>query len=50
MSKNNSKSLGTLRQKLRKYNRDFETVLEDFRQNPVEEEKEEEEPGILLNQ
>ncbi|KAG1714276.1 Eukaryotic translation initiation factor 3 subunit C [Nymphon striatum] len=46
MSKNNSKSLTTLRQKLRKYNREyFEAAIEDFRQNPVEDEKEEE-PGI----
>jgi len=34
MSKNNSKSLATLRQKLRKYNKDFEDDLVKFRENP----------------
>ncbi|XP_013778391.1 eukaryotic translation initiation factor 3 subunit C-like [Limulus polyphemus] len=44
MSKNNSKSLATLRQKLRKYNKDFDTELATYRENPeVEEEKDEQE-------
>lgn len=34
MSKNNSKSLGSLRQKLRKYNKDFEKEIAVFRENP----------------
>uniref|UniRef100_A0A1B6E4Z8 Eukaryotic translation initiation factor 3 subunit C n=1 Tax=Clastoptera arizonana TaxID=38151 RepID=A0A1B6E4Z8_9HEMI len=34
MSKNNSKSLGPLRQKLRKYNKDFEEEISKFRENP----------------
>ncbi len=34
ISKNNAKSLGTLRQKLRKYNKDFDEALVKFRQNP----------------
>lgn len=47
MSKNNSKSLATLRQKLRKYNKDFETDIVNYRANPEEEDEdkdEEEEP------
>lgn len=43
MSKNNSKSLATLRQKLRKYNKDFEKYLSDYRENPEAEEEEKEE-------
>lgn len=47
LSKNNSKSLGTLRQKVRKYIKDFETDLAKFREAPdlddEEEEKSEEE-------
>ena len=50
MSKNNSKCLSTLRQKLRKYNKDFDDDLAKFRENPdlleedeFEEEKEAEE-------
>ncbi|KAK0181270.1 hypothetical protein PV327_003564 [Microctonus hyperodae] len=43
MSKNNSKSLTSLRQKLRKYNKDFEKEIAKFRENPVEEDDEEEE-------
>merc|ERR1711976_38472 len=40
MSKNNSKSLGALRQKLRKYIRnEFEEDVEKFRQNPDEEDE-----------
>lgn len=34
MNKNNSKSLTTLRQKLRKYNKDFEQELNDYKENP----------------
>ena len=42
MNKNNSKSLGTLRQKLRKYIRtDFEDAFAKFRENPDEGEEEE---------
>ena len=43
MSKNNSKSLATLRQKLRKYNKDFESDIASYRENPdaFEEEKDE---------
>ncbi|XP_065201462.1 eukaryotic translation initiation factor 3 subunit C [Planococcus citri] len=47
MSKNNSKSLATLRQKLRKYTKDFEDDMAKFRENPdlpdEDEEKEEDE-------
>lgn len=42
MSKNNSKSLTTLRQKLRKYNKDFEEDITKFRENPEQEDDEEE--------
>ena len=42
MSKNNSKSLATLRQKLRKYTKDFESVMHSYRENPdAEDEKDE---------
>lgn len=34
MSKNNGKSLSTLRQKFRKYIKDFETEIKKFRENP----------------
>lgn len=34
MNKNNSKSLTTLRQKLRKYNKEFEQEINDYRENP----------------
>lgn len=43
LSKNNSKSLGTLRQKVRKYIKDFEADLVKFRESPGEDEEEEEE-------
>lgn len=43
LSKNNSKSLGTLRQKVRKYIKDFEEDLRKFREAPGEESEEEEE-------
>ncbi|KAG8140380.1 hypothetical protein E2320_003073 [Naja naja] len=34
MNKNNAKALSTLRQKIRKYNRDYETQITAYRQNP----------------
>ena len=34
MNKINAKSLTTLRQKLKKYTRDFEKELEDYKENP----------------
>lgn len=36
MNKTNAKSLTTLRQKLKKYNRDFEKEIEEYRENPDE--------------
>lgn len=50
MSKNNSKSLSSLRQKLRKYNKDFEEEILKFRENPdqADEEEEEGEKGKLF--
>lgn len=41
MSKNNAKGLTTLRQKLKKYNRDFESDITSYRENPDEGEEEE---------
>lgn len=43
MSKNNSKSLGTLRQKLKKYNKDFETDIASYRENPEIDQEEDDE-------
>lgn len=43
LSKNNSKSLGTLRQKFRKYIKDFESDLTKFRESPDDDDDEEEE-------
>jgi translation initiation factor 3 subunit C len=43
MSKNNSKSLSSLRQKLRKYNKEFEVDIAKFRENPDQAEDEEDE-------
>ncbi|XP_057650867.1 eukaryotic translation initiation factor 3 subunit C [Diorhabda carinulata] len=43
MSKNNSKSLTSMRQKLRKYLKDFEDDLAKFRENPEQPDDEEEE-------
>ncbi|KNC34096.1 hypothetical protein FF38_06471 [Lucilia cuprina] len=43
LSKNNSKSLGTLRQKVRKYIKDFEDDLVRFRENPDQESEAEDE-------
>lgn len=48
MSKNNSKSLSTLRQKLRKYNKDFEEDIVKFRENPDQDDDEEEEKGLII--
>ncbi|XP_046979246.1 eukaryotic translation initiation factor 3 subunit C [Schistocerca americana] len=42
MSKNNSKSLTSLRQKLRKYNKEFEDDISKFRENPDQDDDEEE--------
>uniref|UniRef100_A0A0V0G589 Eukaryotic translation initiation factor 3 subunit C n=1 Tax=Triatoma dimidiata TaxID=72491 RepID=A0A0V0G589_TRIDM len=47
MSKNNSKSLASLRQKLRKYNKDFEEELARFRENPDLADEDEEQPKEL---
>ncbi|CAI5659017.1 unnamed protein product [Oreochromis niloticus] len=47
MNKNNAKALSTLRQKIRKYNRDFESEIAAYKENPQEsadEEEEEKEP------
>ncbi|XP_044260087.1 eukaryotic translation initiation factor 3 subunit C [Tribolium madens] len=43
MSKNNSKSLASMRQKLRKYIKDFEEDIAKFRENPDQPDDEEEE-------
>uniref|UniRef100_A0A3Q2PHR2 Eukaryotic translation initiation factor 3 subunit C n=1 Tax=Fundulus heteroclitus TaxID=8078 RepID=A0A3Q2PHR2_FUNHE len=43
MNKNNAKALSTLRQKIRKYNRDFETEIAAYKENPQESADEEEE-------
>ncbi|XP_076684693.1 eukaryotic translation initiation factor 3 subunit C isoform X1 [Andrena cerasifolii] len=48
MSKNNSKSLTSLRQKLRKYNKDFEEDIVKFRENPDQDDDEEEEKAEEL--
>lgn len=45
MSKNNGKSLGTLRQKFRKYIKDFEEDLKKFKENPHLPDDEDEEKG-----
>lgn len=47
MSKNNSKSLASIRQKLRKYVKDFEEDLAKFRENPDQPDDEEEEEKRL---
>lgn len=47
MSKNNSKSLTSLRQKMRKYIKDFEEEITKFRANPDQaDEEEEDEKGF----
>uniref|UniRef100_A0ACB8EV88 Eukaryotic translation initiation factor 3 subunit C n=1 Tax=Sphaerodactylus townsendi TaxID=933632 RepID=A0ACB8EV88_9SAUR len=43
MNKNNAKALSTLRQKIRKYNRDYETQITSYRQNPEQSADEDEE-------
>ncbi|XP_015592018.1 eukaryotic translation initiation factor 3 subunit C [Cephus cinctus] len=43
LSKNNSKSLTSLRQKLRKYNKEFDEDIAKFRENPEQDDDEEEE-------
>ncbi|XP_056325223.1 eukaryotic translation initiation factor 3 subunit C isoform X2 [Danio aesculapii] len=43
MNKNNAKALSTLRQKIRKYNRDFETEIASYKENPEQSADEEEE-------
>lgn len=50
MSKNNSKSLTSLRQKLRKYNKEFEPDLAKFREAPdaADDDEAEEKGNILL--
>lgn len=48
LSKNNSKSLTSLRQKLRRYIKDFSEDISKFRENPDQpDEEEEEEKGTL---
>nr|XP_060636532.1 eukaryotic translation initiation factor 3 subunit C [Anolis sagrei ordinatus] len=42
MNKNNAKALSTLRQKIRKYNRDYETQITSYRQNPEQSADEDE--------
>lgn len=42
MSKGNAKSLATLRQKLKKYDRDFEDEIAKYRENPDEGEGDDE--------
>ncbi|KAI7796701.1 eukaryotic translation initiation factor 3 subunit C isoform X3 [Triplophysa rosa] len=43
MNKNNAKALSTLRQKIRKYNREFETEIATYKENPEQSADEEEE-------
>ncbi|XP_044763393.1 eukaryotic translation initiation factor 3 subunit C [Coccinella septempunctata] len=47
MNKNNSKSLASMRQKLRKYIKDFETEICKFRENPDQPDDEEEEDKVV---
>lgn len=35
MNKNNAKALSTLRQKIRKYNRDYESEIANYKEVPV---------------
>ncbi|XP_074874939.1 eukaryotic translation initiation factor 3 subunit C-like isoform X2 [Buteo buteo] len=42
MNKNNAKALSTLRQKIRKYNRDYETHIANYKQNPEQSDEDEE--------
>ncbi|XP_015706846.1 eukaryotic translation initiation factor 3 subunit C-like, partial [Coturnix japonica] len=43
MNKNNAKALSSLRQKLRKHNRDYQGLLNAYRQNPEQSADEDEE-------
>ncbi|XP_036401898.1 eukaryotic translation initiation factor 3 subunit C isoform X1 [Megalops cyprinoides] len=43
MNKNNAKALSTLRQKIRKYNRDYESEIASYKENPEQSADEEEE-------
>eukprot|EP00731_Ephydatia_muelleri_P022471 Em0015g54a len=43
LSKINSKALTSLRQRVRKYNKEFDNLIEVYRQNPMDSEEEEEE-------
>uniref|UniRef100_A0AAY4DKL7 Eukaryotic translation initiation factor 3 subunit C n=1 Tax=Denticeps clupeoides TaxID=299321 RepID=A0AAY4DKL7_9TELE len=43
MNKNNAKALSTLRQKIRKYNRDFESEIANYKENPEESADDDEE-------
>ncbi|XP_041094754.1 eukaryotic translation initiation factor 3 subunit C isoform X3 [Polyodon spathula] len=45
MNKNNAKALSTLRQKIRKYNRDYEAEITRYKENPEQSADEEEEKG-----
>ncbi|XP_075580854.1 LOW QUALITY PROTEIN: eukaryotic translation initiation factor 3 subunit C-like [Pelecanus crispus] len=42
MNKNNAKALSTLRQKIRKYNRDYESHIASYKQNPEQSDEDEE--------
>ncbi|CAM4313787.1 unnamed protein product, partial [Lepidochelys olivacea] len=42
MNKNNAKALSTLRQKIRKYNRDYESQIASYKQNPEQSADEDE--------
>uniref|UniRef100_A0A673G9J8 Eukaryotic translation initiation factor 3 subunit C n=1 Tax=Sinocyclocheilus rhinocerous TaxID=307959 RepID=A0A673G9J8_9TELE len=46
MNKNNAKALSTLRQKIRKYNKDFETEIVSYKENPEQSAEEEEKDDI----
>ncbi|KAL7292394.1 hypothetical protein TKK_0013987 [Trichogramma kaykai] len=49
MSKINSKALSSFRQKLKKYNKDFEKEIEAFRENPPKDDDEEKEKVDEVN-
>lgn len=49
LNKNNSKSLGSMRQKLRKYLKEFEEDLAKFRENPDQPDDEEDEEKRKLD-
>lgn len=46
MNKNNAKALSTLRQKIRKYNKDFETEIASYKENPEQSAEEEEKDDV----